>query len=839
MKFSGNKFELYFLRILMLVWIAISCYIFTRLFVEVCSRIYTKYIVPPYSGKFVVLLFAVSLANIIISLAVFSRLKSKKISAWSIGDERSLRFEHDKPTELDELGYDKFVNMLVAAIKGSFADPNATQYIGLFAKWGAGKTSIVKMAKRSLRESGARVRFVDFNPWSTRHSDSLSDELMKVLAECLDDNKTISRSTLRLFGWKFSRSGLGSTLQMLPSVGDFFKALIGWFSDVNEIKNKLNDELAKIASDYRIVVIIDDVDRLSSEEIVELIKLIKSDADFKNITYLVVADDGYLASAIDDYVPSVGNDDFGSGRNFLEKIFPVELHVPMISEAILLDKGRSYVNSVISEFVENGETIDLSKWLMVKPYFANMRTVKRFANVLKSRLYCFVDGQKRRVSVDVNDYVVLTALSLFEKDFYEAIYRNRDILVTGTAEVDYENRCRYSSSELANIFGIDPNSTRWERLFGFVRAYLGWDKETGVSPSNDRYLYSLSEDELLDAEANFRLCSPRWFDEYFACGVDVADLITVDEYDRLNKACPSVNQVIAVLLDFHKKGRLQKLLQGLYSRPLPKQKHHIAALLKALIVIGDYALRAGEQTHPPVWIKPELSDLHDWINQTFQEVLTKTYDDLQGRENETLSMLKECGSCYILAKLLRNPNHIIANRNEEFKVAFVENVLAAMHHDAFWNSPTLAFVYSAFTTIVRRLPMQNEYIARFREVTGEKQKEYRGLSYVLSTFVANVAEYPYNTIPALMLDFSEAECFLNMDIVMQTLSRADKEGVLPVEWLTVLAAMEQNKKEASGCLVSGLGLLKEAMRDASVVNRIEERRRHSELNRGFRFNECS
>lgn len=839
MKFISNRFELYFIRIVMLVWLVISCFLFTWSFVEFCSRIYAKYIVAPYSGKCVAFLFVVSLVNLIISLVVFARLKIKETSSRNAVDEQSLRFEHDKPTEFDELGYDKFVNMLVAAIKGSFVDPSLTQYIGLFAKWGAGKTSIVKMAKKRLCESGARVRFVDFNPWTTRRTESLSDELMKVLADSLNDNESVSKSTLRLFGWKFSRSGFGSTLQMLPSVGDFFKAIIGWFSDVNEIKDNLDKELTKIASDYRIVVIIDDVDRLSSEEIVELIRLIKSDADFKNVTYLVVADEDYLASAIDDYVPSVSDDGSESGRNFLEKIFPVELHVPMISDAILLDKGRAYVNSVISEFVESGEAIDLSKWLMVKPYLTNMRAVKRFANILRSRLYYYVDGQRRRVSVDINDYVALTALSLFEKDFYDAIYRNRDILVTGIAGVDYKDRRRYTSSELANVFGIDSTSVRWGRLLGFIRDYLGWDKEVGDASSNNRYLYALSGVDLLEAEANFRLCSPKWFDEYFACGVNIEDLITVDEYEKLNKAYPSVNQAVNVLLDFHKKGRLLKLLRGLYSRPIPKQKHHTTTLLKALVMIGDHALRLDGQNRQPIWIKPETSDLHDWINLTFQEIIAKAYDNLEERENATLAILTECRSCHILAKLLRNPNHIISKRNEEFKALFVENVLVAMHTDAFWNSPTLVFVYSAFKTILRRLDKQDEYIARFREAVQEKVKDYQGLSYVLSTFVAAIDDYPYNTIPALMLDFNDVEYFLDMDVIMQTLTEADKAGFLPVEWLTVLVAMELAKKEIGGGRKYGLGLFKDAMKDASVVKRIEERRRYRELSRGFRFNEGS
>lgn len=835
MKLISNRFELYFIRIVMLVWLVISCFLFTWSFVEFCSRIYAKYIAAPYSGKCVAFLFVASLVNLIISLVVFARLKIKKTSSWNAVDEQSLRFEHDKPTEFDELGYDKFVNMLVAAIKGSFVDPSLTQYIGLFAKWGAGKTSIVKMAKKRLRESGARVRFVDFNPWTTRRTESLSDELMKVLADSLNDNESVSRSTLRLFGWKFSRSGFGSTLQMLPSGGDFFKAIIGWFSDVNEIKDNLDKELTKIASDYRIVVVIDDVDRLSSEEIVELIRLIKSDADFKNVTYLVVADEDYLASAIGDYVPSVSDDGSESGRNFLEKIFPVELHVPMISDAILLDKGRAYVNSVISEFVESGEAIDLSKWLMVKPYLTNMRAVKRFANILRSRLYYYVDGQRRRVSVDINDYVALTALSLFEKDFYDAIYRNRDILVTGIAGIDYKNRRRYTSLELANVFGIDSTSVRWERLFKFIQDHLGWDKESGDALSEERYLYSLSGSDLLAAEANFRLSSPKWFDEYFACGVNVEDLITVEEYDKLSNAYPSVNRAIAVLMNFHKSGRLLKLLKGLYSRPIPTQKHHTVTLLKALAMVGDYALRLNGEQHPPIWLKPEQSDLHDWINLTFQEVLAKAYDDLEERENAIFSMLEECDSCYITAKLLRNPNHVISKRNGEFKQLFVENVLNAMHGDAFWNSPTLSFVYSAFKKYAREMPRSDEYVARYKDAVKRLVKDDQRLTYVLSSFVAPIDEYPYNTIPAFMLDFNDAEYFLDMDSVASTLREVDKAGFLPVEWLTVLVAIEQDLKESAHGRKYGLGLFKDAMKDVDVVSRIEERQKYPELNRGFSF----
>ncbi|MBS1165492.1 MAG: Uncharacterized protein H6R00_1517 [Proteobacteria bacterium] len=88
-----------------------------------------------------------------------------------------------------------------------------------------------------------------------------------------------------------------------------------------ESKKKVCDRLAKLTR--ALVVVIDDVDRLDPTEIVEVLRLVRSVADFPNITYVLLYDPDIVSHAV-CAVARVKD-----GHAYTEKIVQITLPVPL------------------------------------------------------------------------------------------------------------------------------------------------------------------------------------------------------------------------------------------------------------------------------------------------------------------------------------------------------------------------------------------------------------------------------------------------------------------------------------------------------------------------------
>src|SRR5436853_7746307 len=94
--------------------------------------------------------------------------------------------------------------------------------------------------------------------------------------------------------------------------------------DIDALKSRFENALAN--SSKRIVVMMDDIDRLDKAEIHTVFRLVKLLGDFPNTTYVLFFDEKRVAEALGEkYVGVAG------GKSFLEKIIQVPLSLPPAS----------------------------------------------------------------------------------------------------------------------------------------------------------------------------------------------------------------------------------------------------------------------------------------------------------------------------------------------------------------------------------------------------------------------------------------------------------------------------------------------------------------------------
>jgi len=184
---------------------------------------------------------------------------------------------------------------------------------------------------------------VDFRPWLVNDRDALLSSLFGQLAAAVEqiqrEKPTAAaaieiRNTakgLRDFAKRASKLGplASAVASVVPGGGlavEVMRQIVDGVAAVEtdaalaELKDRLSASLAAI--DRRIVVTIDDVDRLEPREAVELLRLVRAVADFPNVTYVLCFDEEVLAHNVET---ALG---IQNGHNYIEKIVQVVIPVP-------------------------------------------------------------------------------------------------------------------------------------------------------------------------------------------------------------------------------------------------------------------------------------------------------------------------------------------------------------------------------------------------------------------------------------------------------------------------------------------------------------------------------
>ncbi|WP_034062511.1 KAP family P-loop NTPase fold protein [Lacinutrix jangbogonensis] len=219
--------------------------------------------------------------------------------------------------------------------------------IGIYGKWGEGKTSFLKLIENKIdvwkkTEAQKGILKYHFNPWRYSTEEEMLFDFFDGLAKTMfvDKNsnlqkvgKGILRFSKYLKAVKISASAGISTTNKISATfepSEIFKALgedfVGKDITLDKLKDKVNEALK--VSNYKIVVFIDDIDRLDKDEIYTILKIVKLNGNFNNFIYLIPLDSEHVSKAISKRY----GDEIKDGRFFLEKIINIPIHLPRIEE---------------------------------------------------------------------------------------------------------------------------------------------------------------------------------------------------------------------------------------------------------------------------------------------------------------------------------------------------------------------------------------------------------------------------------------------------------------------------------------------------------------------------
>lgn len=465
----------------------------------------------------------------------------------------------------DKLNRKKFADAISSSIL-SIPKGRGSIVIGLMGGWGTGKSSLLNMVEKSIRYD---VNVVRFNPWNYYSQQTLFASFFDELTNTLSLSNQI-KTKFHKYKNKIYATGISLGSSVVPQVG----ALANLISDsepntLNEIKQDLDDIFKK---QRKTVVIIDDIDRLNPDEVKQIFQLVKSLADFPNVIYILAFDKNYVNYALKEW--NMDENNYSHSEEFIDKIIQVPLTIPKFVGDDLFNIFKDKLYKLLNNHNLDKKDFNIQKlYLRLYPFFKNIRDINRFCNALDFYLYSIGN------EIWIYDFALVTALQIFEKDIYDEIKDNKDLL-TGDLQVFEGN------NDLFEIFNGN--------LKGFLDALFKNNKfkheiaiKRILADLFPKVNYVLNSSHTPSSEISIKkehcgIMENEYFDLYFT--FDNTNSLSKSRIDSLIFAANNdINKLRSNLLLIEEKGLLASLINQLPNHFESFKEIGVKNLIKAFI----------------------------------------------------------------------------------------------------------------------------------------------------------------------------------------------------------------------------------------------------------------
>ncbi len=461
--------------------------------------------------------------------------------------------------------------------------------LALYGPWGSGKSTVLGYVLHYLKQAPEPERpiVVPFNPWWFSGQENLARAFLGQLQAVLPEEY----SGFKELGKKLSEfsEALGGSAEIaggafgVPVPGGVVKAGLKMLGpkpkDVPSLKNRLSELLRKEAK--RVLVVIDDIDRLAPDEVRQLFTVIKALADFPYVTYLLAFDREVASDAISAQTGL-------PGERYLEKIIQVPFELPLIDRVSLRKALFSRLDAVMQGTPEG--RFDNDHWTNVfhsgvDPLIRVPRDIVRLTNSL-SVTYPAVVGEVNPV-----DFIAIESLRVFLPKVYNAIRANEEKFVGYRApdhNIEKQAAVAFHDAWVQAVPNELQSSTKdlMQRLFPKLESV--W--------SNMHY----SSDSAMQWRRELRVCSPDVFSAYFRLSLPEGTLsrAELDGFLALSDDAKAIGEALLDAAKIKRADGLSKvraLLERLMDHVEKDVKHeYISPIVHALLDVGDELLQESD-----------------------------------------------------------------------------------------------------------------------------------------------------------------------------------------------------------------------------------------------------
>ncbi|NQW16137.1 MAG: hypothetical protein HQ478_01505 [Chloroflexi bacterium] len=382
--------------------------------------------------------------------------------------------------------------------------------IGVHGSWGSGKSSLINMALEPF-ESGQQIsdgdavnapQVIRFNPWLYNTVEQVLAGFFEVLRSELGTKGSASSGTLRQSEVGDAIALMAKSLILPPSMvgradfakdervtnGDVGGQLI---ADLDSARRELNKHLAQLG--HRVIIVIDDIDRLEAVSIGRLLQLVRLNAAFVNVTYLLCFDRGPVEQAIFSELKMPGS-------SYLEKIIQISIDLPPLARGTHRQLVREAIETGIARSLNDPEIYRFDQMYTsgFSELFESPRHILQFINALSFTFPMLRD------ELDELDFAGIEAIRLRDSSAYADLRANeRLVLEPRSVEERFTEEVESSSSTVGEF--IDPFRPATRRLCQFLFPQLR--DQSGTSGYDQSMFNTLRQSK--------RVASPEFFEKFF------------------------------------------------------------------------------------------------------------------------------------------------------------------------------------------------------------------------------------------------------------------------------------------------------------------------------------
>lgn len=429
--------------------------------------------------------------------------------------------------------------------------------IGLYGKWGSGKSSVINLAVEYIETETKKKKYkkpdkpiiIKFNPWNFTEQNQLINIFFSELAKAInyydkgEDAKKVGKKLI-------TYSKFFSVLSLVPGLDPYAKIVERVFKQVGETTKDWGELQTKSLERYKeeldtsirmlgrkIIIIIDDIDRLNPKEIKQIFQLVKQNANFPNTLYLLSLDQQKAIKEIEE------------DTEFLEKIIQVSFHIPAVEDIRLRKILFAELDEILKPFPEN--LWDGDRWSDIfnngyKNLFDSVRKIKRYINSLQFNINI--------ISSEINplDFFVIEAIRVFFPAFYEEVGRNKGLFV-GRMFLDNDKDRDGRKQQFESMFNLieDEEGRKIVRnlMFNLFPQVAGVYRNQTTNEGEDWFKEK-------------RICSEKRFGNYFYLTLSEGE-ISQREMDVIVKASSDPEKLNAILENLLKENRIRRCLERL------------------------------------------------------------------------------------------------------------------------------------------------------------------------------------------------------------------------------------------------------------------------------------
>lgn len=475
---------------------------------------------------------------------------------------------------------------------------NQSFALGVTGEWGIGKTTFLGELKKNIRDS---ADIVEFNPWMCSSPEQVTNDFFASLRHQLSSKYSSLSNPIKEYARYIER--LSVNQQSYVSLEFLLQSKQ---ESLYERKLTLSKQFSKLLRP--VVVVIDDIDRLERDEVFEVLRLIRNTADLSNVIYMVAYDKEYVTCVLEEK-------NIKDSSAYLEKIFPLEIHLPKVDEDMIwkvlyteIDAqksslGKGYADVLFSKFGSDDKELILST-------LDNYRRAKRFARLyMLNMVYLHKNSRDELKHMDV---FWLELLQMYDKKSYDVLADDENILL-------YRDGDRFKirkgilrpTTDKDNIFEGSPfwkeeTPRILEKLFG---DYIRKIRQSVCYIENYDKYFTLSV-------SSFRL-SIREMNELLETKEDPCKIVKkwIEDGKYPNSITYQLKQIqLEKLYD----EQLKRYIHGLlYFMSVNYYNNYISSKVKNLLCVNNYTKGLNDKVHDIVndWIKNKIE------NGDFNELL--------------------------------------------------------------------------------------------------------------------------------------------------------------------------------------------------------------------------